>query len=43
MRKAMLDLQEKYEFIGNVYGTGLLLGLDLVKDHATKEPDCHSR
>jgi len=31
-------LQEKYEFIGDVRGSGLLIGLDLVKDRATKEP-----
>ncbi|GBD24770.1 Putrescine aminotransferase [bacterium HR30] len=31
-------LQEKYDFIGDVRGTGLLIGLDLVKDRRTKEP-----
>lgn len=31
-------LQEKYEFIGDVRGVGLLIGLDLVKDRRTKEP-----
>ncbi len=31
-------LQEKYEFIGDVRGSGLLIGLDLVKDRKTKEP-----
>jgi 4-aminobutyrate aminotransferase-like enzyme len=30
-------LQEKYEFVGDVRGTGLLIGLDLVKDRASKE------
>ena len=30
-------LQEKYEFIGDVRGLGLLIGLDLVKDRASKE------
>jgi 4-aminobutyrate aminotransferase/(S)-3-amino-2-methylpropionate transaminase len=30
-------LQDKYEFIGDVRGTGLLIGLDLVKDRASKE------
>jgi 4-aminobutyrate aminotransferase/(S)-3-amino-2-methylpropionate transaminase len=38
----MLDglraLQDKYEFLGDVRGAGLLLGLDLVKDRQTKEP-----
>ncbi len=31
-------LQDKYEFIGDVRGTGLLIGMDLVKDRRTKEP-----
>ena len=31
-------LQEKYEFIGDVRGVGLLIGMDLVADRRTKEP-----
>jgi 4-aminobutyrate aminotransferase-like enzyme len=31
-------LQEKYEFIGDVRGTGLLIGVELVKDRSTREP-----
>jgi 4-aminobutyrate aminotransferase-like enzyme len=31
-------LQDKYEFIGDVRGRGLLIGLDLVKDRKTQEP-----
>jgi 4-aminobutyrate aminotransferase/(S)-3-amino-2-methylpropionate transaminase len=31
-------LQEKYEFIGDVRGKGLLIGMDLVTDRRTKEP-----
>jgi 4-aminobutyrate aminotransferase/(S)-3-amino-2-methylpropionate transaminase len=31
-------LQEKYAFIGDVRGSGLLIGVDLVKDRSTKEP-----
>lgn len=31
-------MQEKYEFIGDVRGSGLLIGLELVKSRKTKEP-----
>lgn len=31
-------LQEKYDFIGDVRGVGLLIGLDLVADRQTKAP-----
>jgi 4-aminobutyrate aminotransferase-like enzyme len=31
-------LQEKYEFIGDVRGRGLLIGMDLVVDRISKEP-----
>ena len=31
-------LQEKYEFIGDVRGQGLLIGIELVKDRLSKEP-----
>ena len=31
-------LQEKYEFIGDVRGAGLLIGMDMVKNRSTKEP-----
>lgn len=34
----MLDLKEKYEFVGDVRGRGLLIGMDLVRDEETKEP-----
>jgi 4-aminobutyrate aminotransferase-like enzyme len=32
------ELQERYEFIGDVRGRGLLIGMDLVKNRQTKEP-----
>jgi len=35
--KRMLELQEKYEFIGDVRGRGLLIGIDLVRDRKGKE------
>ena len=31
-------LQEKYDFIGDVRGKGLLIGIELVKDRVSKEP-----
>jgi 4-aminobutyrate aminotransferase/(S)-3-amino-2-methylpropionate transaminase len=36
--RELRNLQDKYEFIGDVRGSGLLIGLDLVKDRTTKEP-----
>jgi 4-aminobutyrate aminotransferase-like enzyme len=32
-------LQDKYEFIGDVRGPGLMIGIEMVKDRKTKEPD----
>ena len=32
----ILQLKEKYEFVGDVRGRGLLIGLDLVRDYATR-------
>jgi len=31
-------LKEKYRFVGDVRGKGLMLGIELVKDRSTKEP-----
>jgi 4-aminobutyrate aminotransferase-like enzyme len=36
MLSLMLQLKEKYEFVGDVRGRGLLLGVDLVRDNATR-------
>jgi len=40
--KTMLDalkkLQEKYRFIGDVRGRGLMIGVEMVADRKTKEP-----
>jgi 4-aminobutyrate aminotransferase / (S)-3-amino-2-methylpropionate transaminase / 5-aminovalerate transaminase len=36
--KGLRAMQEKYEFIGEVRGCGLLIGVELVKDRKTKEP-----
>jgi 4-aminobutyrate aminotransferase/(S)-3-amino-2-methylpropionate transaminase len=38
MLERLRAMQEKYAFLGDVRGTGLLIGLDLVRDRATKEP-----
>jgi 4-aminobutyrate aminotransferase-like enzyme len=37
MLHRLLDLKEKYEFVGDVRGRGLLLGIDLVRDARTRE------
>jgi 4-aminobutyrate aminotransferase-like enzyme len=34
----LIDLQEKYPFIGQVQGRGLMIGMELVKDQRSKEP-----
>ncbi|HEY7859951.1 MAG TPA: aminotransferase class III-fold pyridoxal phosphate-dependent enzyme, partial [Gemmatimonadaceae bacterium] len=35
---AMRDLQERHPSIGDVRGKGLMIGVELVKDRATREP-----
>ncbi len=38
MLDGLRSMQEKYAFIGDVRGVGLLIGIDLVRDRETKEP-----
>lgn len=38
LRKQLLDLQSKYEIIGDVRGLGPMIGMELVKNRETKEP-----
>ena len=38
LREGLLALEQRHECIGDVRGRGLLVGLDLVQDRATKAP-----
>ncbi len=38
MLKRFREMQERYPFIGDVRGKGLLIGVEMVKDRKTKEP-----
>ncbi|MBU3068969.1 aminotransferase class III-fold pyridoxal phosphate-dependent enzyme [Aestuariicella sp. G3-2] len=38
LRQRLLELKDKYPMVGDVRGKGLFMGLELVKDRATKEP-----
>jgi 4-aminobutyrate aminotransferase-like enzyme len=39
LKKRLEQMQEKYKCIGEVRGMGLMIGVELVKDRTTKEPD----
>ena len=39
MMESLLALKEKHSCIGDVRGAGMFLGVDLVKDRETQEPD----
>lgn len=38
LKNGLVDLQNRYEVIGDVRGQGLLIGVELVKDRETREP-----
>lgn len=38
MLNELRQMQEKYPFIGDVRGSGLFIGIDIVRDRKTKEP-----
>jgi 4-aminobutyrate aminotransferase / (S)-3-amino-2-methylpropionate transaminase / 5-aminovalerate transaminase len=40
--RRFLKLQEQYTLVGDVRGLGGMVGMELVKDRSTKEPDAHA-
>ena len=38
LRKRMDELKESHKIVGDVRGQGMMLGIELVRDRATKEP-----
>ena len=39
LRARLNDLQQKHEAIGDVRGEGLMMGVELVKDRESRQPD----
>ncbi|MDP3957490.1 MAG: aspartate aminotransferase family protein [bacterium] len=39
MRERLIDMQERFSFIGEVRSSGLMFGIEYVKNRLTKEPD----
>ncbi|WMJ79320.1 aspartate aminotransferase family protein [Clostridium sp. MB40-C1] len=42
MKSRFIEMQKKYEIIGDVRGVGMTIGVDLVKDRTTKERDTNA-
>ncbi len=38
MKQRLVEMRERYPFIGNVRGEGLFIGIDVVRDRTTREP-----
>ena len=39
LRAALIDIQERHPWVGDVRGMGLMQAMEIVKDPETKEPD----